>query len=117
MRIQNVMGFLPPEHERPHDPLDGRDKDILKHHKTLKAHKVVEDTDDIDSDRVPYEDLQPSPNGCKGRFAVTYDEGSLDICSHEAYFPHVAVKIIIRNDIKSDGTKVTLVSLQLPEDK
>ena len=105
---------LPDYTRPPHDPNDGRDPSISKHYSTLKATPVDEDTDAIDSDRVPYEDLQVSPNGCTGRFGATYDEGVLDVCSHEGHTPHVRAHIKIRNRIKTDGTRETVVALALP---
>ena len=97
-----------------HDWLDGRDPKIKAAHSTLKPTRVVEDTDDIDSDRVPYEDLQRSPNGYTGEFAYTYDQGTLDICSYENHTSHVRARITIRNRINSDGTRDTVVALALP---
>lgn len=99
------------------DSFDGRAAFIAKHHKTLKTQKVVENTDDIDSDRVPYEDLQRPPNPYTGYFTATYDEGTVDICAHEGYIPRTAARIHFRNVITSEGARQTLVSLQLPEEK
>ena len=108
------MSYFPPDHERPHDPLDGRDATILKHHKTLKPIRVIEDTDHIDSDRVPYDDLQASPNPCTGSFAYTYDQGTLAVCDRVGYLPRVRALITIRNDIDSTGTRRIMVALRLP---
>ena len=108
------MAFFPPDHERPHDPLDGRDATIRKHHKHLKPRRTVEDQDNIDSDSVPYEDLQRSPNGIAGYFDTAFDKGTIDICSHEWHYPHVVARIIIRKIIKANGSAETVVSLSLP---
>ena len=92
-------------------PDDGRDPLVSKYHKTLNATRVAEDPDDIDSDRVPYEDLQKSPNGFTGRFDVALDQGTLDICSHEHYYPTPVAYLAIRNRNKADGSKETVVAL------
>ena len=108
------MAYFPPDHERPYDPLDGRDANIRKHHKILKPTRVVEDQNNIDSDRVPYEDLQRSPNGITGYFDTAFDKGVIDICSHELHYPHTRAQIIIRKIIKSDGSAETVIALSLP---
>jgi hypothetical protein len=103
-----------PDYNAPDDH-SGRDPLVAKHHSTLKATKTVEDTDSIDSDRVPYQDLQKSPNRCQGRFAYAWGEGTLDICSYENHIPHTRAVLKLRNDME-DNKEVTYVSIELPED-
>jgi hypothetical protein len=92
------------------DPFDGRDPKT-RHYKTLQATRVHEDIDAIDSDRVPYEDLQRSPAGYSGQFQSLYDEGTLIVCSRPYHVPEPAAVIKIRNVVKSNGARQTLVSI------
>ena len=96
-----------------HDPLDGRDPAISKHHKTLKASRAFEDADAINSFQVPYDDLQRSPAACTGHFRTAFDIGTLTICSRPYHSPKPMAIIQIRNYVKSTGEMETLVSLHV----
>ena len=77
LRHQNVtMDYYPPPSS---DPLDGRNPLIRARYKTLRATKTPEDTDAINSDMTPYEDLQPSQGYKSGEFNRHADNGVLGI--------------------------------------
>ena len=108
------MSFFPPDSN---DPLDGRDPFIRKRYPSLRAVKPIHIETGF-SGIVPYEDLQRSPSPIEGHFQSSFDKGILDICIRDTIYsqPKTVAVLTIRNDINSLGERVTLVSLQLPED-
>lgn len=76
------------------------------------------DPSNIDSDRVPYDDLQRSPSPISGRFESIYNKGTLTICTRDKCVLKPAACIHIRVTVRADGSKQTLVSISpFEEDK
>lgn len=101
------MNFNPSD--RPHDPMDGRDKKIHAAFGTesLLPTYNLNNGASVDTGRVPYDDLQPSPSPCIGTFDALVDQGELTVMSRGYTIHRPLARIILRQDV-TQGVMVSL---------